>query len=320
LRAPFPFLHTKFEVKEKVMTAEERDRILAQLAEPFDVREIKWRVTQTANKGTRGMVKPYADPRAYHDRLNKVLTASGWTSSYHVCTLTNIMRARGNNKEVMSGKVLSTCTVTIDGIGTHSGTGEEWADSDCAMTSADAQSFKRACSAFGLGRYTYSVPGVWVDLDEYRQPKRLPQLPKSALPGNTVETGKTVAPVSADVTQHQKGGSANATSIEPKLIEEIERYRRELGKGLYYEVINKVGKAGEAREIVSKEVADVVLEWVQRAKRGIDKARELGEKVSVGQYDYIFQHVGVENLSTVPSMSVLSKLVNMLVDAASKAA
>ena len=66
------------------MTAEERDRILAQLAEPFDVSEIKWRVTQTANNETRGFVKPYADPRAYQDRLNKVLTASGWTSSYHV--------------------------------------------------------------------------------------------------------------------------------------------------------------------------------------------------------------------------------------------
>ena len=302
------------------MTVEERDRILAQLAEPFDVSEIKWRVTQTANKGTRGMVKPYADPRAYHDRLNKVLTACGWTSSYHVCTLTNIMRARGNNKEVMSGKVFSTCTVTIDGIGTHSGTGEEWADSDCAMTSADAQSFKRACSAFGLGRYTYSVPGVWVDLDEYKQPKRLPQLPKWALPGNTAETGKAVAPRSVEGTQLNNGDQGRVATISPQLIEKIERYRRELGKDLYYEVVHKIGKADDAGKIVSKEIADVVLEWLQRAKRGIDKARELGEQVSVGQYDHIFQQVGVGNLSTVPSMVVLTRLVNELVKATSRAA
>ena len=302
------------------MTAEERDRILTQLAEPFDVREIKWRVTQTANNGTRGFVKPYADPRAYHDRLNKVLTASGWTSTYHVCTLTNIMRARGNNKEVMSGKVLSTCTVTIDGIGCHSGTGEEWADSDCAMTSADAQSFKRACSAFGLGRYTYSVPGVWVDLDEHKQPKRLPQLPKWALAGNAVKPGNASRARSADATQEAKGDQRKTTAINPQLIEEIERYRRELGKNLYYEVVNKIGKADEAGKIQSKEIADVVLEWLQRAKRGIEKARELGEQVSVGQYDHIFQQVRVENLSTVPSMAVLSQLVTELVKATSRAA
>jgi hypothetical protein len=302
------------------MTAEERDRILAQLAEPFDVSEIKWRVTQTANNETRGFVKPYADPRAYQDRLNKVLTASGWTSSYHVCTLTNIMRARRNNKEVMSGKVLSTCTVTIEGIGTHSGTGEEWADSDCAMTSSDAQAFKRACSAFGLGRYTYSVPGVWVDLDEHKQPKRLPQLPKWALPGNAVKPGNAFGARSADATQEAKGDQRKTTAINPQLIEEIERYRRELGKNLYYEVVNKIGKADEAGKIQSKEIADVVLEWLQRAKRGIEKARELGEQVSVGRYDHIFQQVCVENLSTVPSMAVLSQLVTELVKATSWAA
>jgi hypothetical protein len=34
---------------------------------------------------------------------------------------------------------------------------------------AEAQAFKRACSAFGLGRYLYSLPQVWA---EYNQEKR----------------------------------------------------------------------------------------------------------------------------------------------------
>jgi hypothetical protein len=85
-------------------------------------------------------------------------------------------------------------------------------------------------------------------------------------------------------------------------------------------VVNKIGKADAAGKIQSKEIADVVLEWLQRAKRGIEKARELGEQVSVGQYDHIFQQVRVENLSTVPSMAVLSQLVTELVKATSRAA
>ena len=302
------------------MTAEDRAAILAQLSEPFDPHEINWRVTHTSKDGRRGAVIAYANPRAYQDRLNKLLTAGGWSSSYHVCTLTNIMRVRGQNKEVMSGKVLSTCKVTIEGIGEHSATGEAWADDECAMTRADAQAFKRACSAFGLGRYLYNLDEVWVDLDEYKQPKTTPQLPKWALPGNTVEAGKEVARPSGEATPRNSSDRVKAAAIDPKVIEEIERYRRELGKDLYYEIVCKIGKVDDAGKIASKEIADVVLEWLQRAKRGIEKARELGERVSVGQYDHIFQQVGVENLSTVPSMAVLSQLVTELVKATSRAA
>jgi hypothetical protein len=60
--------------------------------------------------------------------------------------------------------------MTIDGLGSHSGLGEEWADNENAGTSAEAQAFKRACSCFGLGRYLYDLGGHWVDLDERRQP------------------------------------------------------------------------------------------------------------------------------------------------------
>jgi hypothetical protein len=304
------------------MTAEERAAILAQLSEPFDPSEIKWRVTHKSKDERRGAVIAYADPRAYQDRLNKIVTPAGWSSSYHVCTLTNIMRARGSNKEVMSGKVLSTCKVTIDGIGEHSGTGEDWADEECAMTSSDAQAFKRACSAFGLGRYLYNLEEVWVDLDEHKRPKRLPQLPKWAMPAKTAETGKTIAQRSSDSAQqkHGTGNPGRTESIDARIIDEIERCRRELGKQLYYEVVNKIGKSSEAGKIESKEVADAILEWLQRAKRGIEKARKLGEQVSVGQYDHIFQQVGVQNLSTVPSMAILSRLVTELIKATSRVA
>jgi hypothetical protein len=33
-------------------------------------------------------------------------------------------------------------------------------------TSAASQAFKRACAAFGLGRYLYSLPQVWADYDQ----------------------------------------------------------------------------------------------------------------------------------------------------------
>jgi len=85
---------------------------------------------------------------------------------------------------IITGKVLVTCTVTIADLGSHSGTGEEWADDPNGMTAADAQAFKRACAVFGLGRYFYDFNPPWGDLDQNRQPRKTPPLPAWALPEN----------------------------------------------------------------------------------------------------------------------------------------
>src|SRR6266566_2101251 len=125
---------------------------IADLEVPFPPDQVQWRVTNTAKDKKRGQIVPYADPRAYADRLNALFTAQGWTRKYQVETMSNIMRMK-KGESISSGKILVTCTVTIVGLWSHSGTGEEWADDENGMTSADAQAFKRACSCFGLGRY-----------------------------------------------------------------------------------------------------------------------------------------------------------------------
>src|SRR5580704_5322226 len=158
-------------------------QLLAELEVPFPPDQVRWRVTNTTNDKRRGQIVPYADPRAYTDRLNALFSPQGWTREYKIETMNNITRVK-KGESIVSGKVLVTCTVTIIGLWSHSGTGEEWADDDNGMTSADAQAFKRACSCFGLGRYFYDFPAIWVDLDQNRQPARAPILSAWALPEN----------------------------------------------------------------------------------------------------------------------------------------
>jgi len=110
--------------------------LLAELEVPFSPDQVQWRVTNTTNDKKRGQVVPYADPRAYTDRLNALFSPQGWTREYKIETMSNITRVK-KGESILSGKVLVSCTVTIFGFGSHSGTGEEWADDDNGMTSAE---------------------------------------------------------------------------------------------------------------------------------------------------------------------------------------
>lgn len=67
---------------------------LARLEEPFASKDVKWLVAATLKDGRKGRVTPYADPRAYTDRLNQVFTASGWTRQYSVHTVSPIIRTK----------------------------------------------------------------------------------------------------------------------------------------------------------------------------------------------------------------------------------
>src|SRR5437660_7750267 len=110
--------------------------LVAELEVPFDPAAIEWRVTSTTKAGARlrGQVIPYADQRAYTDRLNALFTPAGWTRKYVIHTSANFERS-GDQKIV--AKVLVTCELTIFGLGSHSATGEEWADDPNAGTSAE---------------------------------------------------------------------------------------------------------------------------------------------------------------------------------------
>ena len=69
-------------------------QLVAALEEPFDPREIKWRVTNTTSDRRRGQVIAYADPRAYTDRLNAIFTIRGWTREYSIQVIQNFERVR----------------------------------------------------------------------------------------------------------------------------------------------------------------------------------------------------------------------------------
>jgi len=286
---------------------------LLRLEEPFSPKDVKWLVAATSRDGTKGRVTPYADPRAYTDRLNEVVTASGWTRQYAVHTISPVIRMK-KDKTIQTGKVLVTCTVTIAGVGSHSGSGEEWADDENAMTSAEAQAFKRACSCFGLGRYFYDFAEMWVDIDEHKQPRSIPTLPSWALP----KGHKAAMPPQMSEKSGQESKTRPALQkgpLDASVTTKIESFRRELGDTLFGSIL-AMAHARSAREIPNQHMQQNVLKWMESGVRGMARMREIAAELPETKFYAILDDHGVESLTKIPNFGVLEKLVNAMTQAA----
>ena len=140
------------------------------LKRPFPPSAISWRAGATNAKKNGGkpnkcIALAYIDARDVMERLDYVF-GTDWECTY----------SHADKKTI--------CNITItlpDGkkITRANGAG----DSDIeAEKGAISDAFKRAAVMFGIGRYLYQLPNVWVELDEYKHIKNIPELPKWATP------------------------------------------------------------------------------------------------------------------------------------------
>lgn len=126
--------------------------LLDQLAEPFPAEIIEFKPGAITKDKTKALALAYVEVRHYIDRLNKVVGAD-WSDEYQFI--------------VPSGELIS-CGLTVCGV-TRWDIGEKNSADVNTATSALAQSFKRACVKFGLGRHLYAIESVWVAYDGDRK-------------------------------------------------------------------------------------------------------------------------------------------------------
>jgi len=125
--------------------------ILDLLAKPFHLAHIELKPGATTGDKARALALAYVDTRIYQKRLDYLAGVAGWAAHFEPWGPTRII-----------------CRLTILGV-TKEATGEgDEKDPNCG-TIAEAQAFKRACSAFGCGRYLYDLPQIWVEYDVKRR-------------------------------------------------------------------------------------------------------------------------------------------------------
>ena len=326
-------------------------KLVEELEVPFAPDQVRWRVTNTTNDKKRGQIVPYADPRAYTDRLNALFSPQGWTRDYKIETMNNITRIK-KGETIVSGKVLVTCTVTIIGLWSHSGTGEDWADDDNGMTSADAQAFKRACSCFGLGRYFYDFPVFWVDLDQNRQPARTPALFAWALPENWLKgmrppgkngNGRANAsnqdigsnggrngshchaakghtrPIDGGGNGHAQTAKSNGSDeagSSDDLDARILGLERAVGTALFRGILREYGRVNQPKLIRDAAIKRKVLQMLESATRGLDRLEAVTQRLDLNTVKGLLDKLQVPPLNEIADIKTLQNVVLGLEDLA----
>lgn len=129
----------------------EWDEVARRLREPFDPKEVDFRVQGRASEATgKAQVVAYIDARAVQDRLDTVVGAGNWAFDWTPLVI--------DNGEVQVAKG----TLVVYGV----------AKSDAGSASNFEQSlgavshcFKRAAVHWGIGRYLYNLPVAWVPVE-----------------------------------------------------------------------------------------------------------------------------------------------------------
>lgn len=284
---------------------EQIHRFVEQLEVPFDPSVIEWRVTNTTKSSgrLRGQIIPYADQRAYTDRLNALFTPAGWTRRYTVHTSAYFQQGEDQKS---TAKVFVTCDLAIFGLGSHSATGEDFVHGPNACTAAEAQAFKRSCSCFGLGRYLYHFTGIWVDLDERKRPKTKPTLTGWATPEGWkqgLRPGKEPGP--------NKAGDTPVRQNEPsgELIRQIAAMAQPLGKGLYRGLLKSVARAWNPADVKDRSVLERVLVQMQAAERGLSRLETAYLHTGAEPLAEILHSLGLRDMDQVSSLEQLEKIV-----------
>lgn len=138
--------------------------IFAELAKPFPVDAIHWRVgstnknkvrRETGNqnaKPTKGIPLAYVDARDVMDRLDNVLGPDGWQDEY---------------VETQSGRIICKLRCHFPGVGWVTKSDGAGNTAEEGEKGAISDAFKRTAVKLGVARYLYSLPNKWVDLDEW---------------------------------------------------------------------------------------------------------------------------------------------------------
>ena len=125
--------------------------IFDRLKAPFSPEDIEFRVGSTTRDKSKGLALAYVTSRAIMDRLDSVLGPTEWQNEVKVC----------------DDGVIATLTIRVGGEWIMRQDGAQFTNIE-AFKGGISDALKRVAVLYGIGRYLYSLPQEWVELNNGR--------------------------------------------------------------------------------------------------------------------------------------------------------
>ena len=176
----------------------------------------------------------------------------------------------------------------------------------------EAQAFKRACACLGLGRYLYYFTGTWVDLDDRKRPKSVPQLTGWATPAGWLEGLRPSC--AAEQKPSERGGgngqhNGDASVRQNGIFQEIEQMEQLVGKRMYRGLLKSVARVWNPIDIQEPEIQQKVLAHMQAAERGLRRAEAARERAGRAAFAGVLGSLKLSSLGQVDNLKTLQEIV-----------
>jgi len=129
------------------MCEKDVNEIVQKLKEPFERKDIEFRVAKVSKRTRKVLVLAYINSRAVMQKLDTVFGVDGWKDEY----------------EVLKGGVTCKLSVKISGEFITKQDAAPFSNIE-ALKGAFSAALKRAAVKFGVGRYLYQLPEYFVEL------------------------------------------------------------------------------------------------------------------------------------------------------------
>ena len=172
-------------------------KIMDLLQAPFEADQIEWRVGSTTADKEKGLALAYVTNRAIQNRLDDTFGCFGWKNEFREWKTTS-----------------QICGISVWNEDTKEWI-TKWDGSDDSATEAVkgglSDSMKRCGYQWGIGRYLYNLPQIWVPLKNKKYLAETPKLPAWALPHSDNTNKTTDKPIQAPKQQLNVNLSAPPT-------------------------------------------------------------------------------------------------------------
>lgn len=140
---------------------------LADLKKPFSPMVISWRCGATNSEKTKGIALAYLNARDVMERLDEVCGVDGWQCRYPFIGCCDI----GIRIPLAPNAGLVPMNTLNDWVWKSNGAGQSDIEAEKGRYSV---AFKRAAVLWGIGRYLYDLPNVWVPIEKHGNSYRFP--------------------------------------------------------------------------------------------------------------------------------------------------